>query len=197
VKSIFLEGMLVAILGGVLALAANALSPQGLSLRRNYFPSVLPINSALTNSANATPGSTANPVKDRLVSKGLQYAEADIVKAAFDSPATQQGQIVFVDARDDDHYAAGHIPGAWQLNYYHPEKHLADVLPACLAALQIFIYCNGGECEDSEFTALLLRNGGIPAEKLFVFGGGITEWTQRHWPVESGARQSGSIKTGP
>jgi hypothetical protein len=30
---------------------------------------------------------------------------------------------------DDEHYRAGHIPGAFQLDHYHPENYLAAVLP--------------------------------------------------------------------
>jgi len=200
VKPVLLEGLLVAILGILLALAANALSPQGLSLQRNYFPAPAAATNAVTPGAGSLPlagTSTTNSVRDRLLAKGLLFATAADAKAAFDDPAYQQGLIIFIDARADEPYATAHIPGAWQLNYYHPEKHLAGVLPACMSAQKIIIYCTGGDCEDSEFTALLLKNGGVPAERLFVFGGGVTEWAAQPWPLESGGRNSGLIKSRP
>lgn len=44
--------------------------------------------------------------------------------ALFRDPQYDQGTIVFVDARDDRHYGAGHVPGAYQLDRYHPQNHL-------------------------------------------------------------------------
>jgi rhodanese-related sulfurtransferase len=49
----------------------------------------------------------------------------------------------------------------------------------------------GGECEDAEYTALLLRDAGIPAQKLFVYGGGFDDWAASHLPLEQGDRNSG------
>jgi len=105
----------------------------------------------------------------------------------------EQGLVVFVDARDDAHYQAGHIPGAWQFNHYRAENYLDAVLPVCLNAQQVVVYCTGGECEDSEFAAIMLRDAGVPGEKLFVFTGGFTEWAGNKLPVETGARLSGQL----
>ena len=118
--------------------------------------------------------------------------DASAAKAAFDDPLRQQGLVIFIDARGDDVYTAGHIPGSLQLDYYHPEKYLPTVLPACAVAQRIIVYCNGGECEDSEFSALMLRDAGVAAEKIFVFGGGIVEWRQREWPVATGSSDGGA-----
>ena len=65
------------------------------------------------------------------------------------------------------------------------------MLPVCQAAELIVVYCTGNECEDSELSALLLRNAGIPNQKLFVYVNGITEWMSQQFPVETGARPSG------
>jgi rhodanese-related sulfurtransferase len=57
------------------------------------------------------------------------------------------------------------------------------------------VYCNGGNCEDSELTAALLADANIvPREKLWVYGGGITEWATNGWPVELGERKSGRMR---
>jgi hypothetical protein len=34
---------------------------------------------------------------------------------------------------------------------------------------------------------------GIPNRKLFIYGGGITDWSTNHQPVETGARNSGNL----
>jgi rhodanese-related sulfurtransferase len=102
--------------------------------------------------------------------------------------------IVFVDARNESHYEEGHIPDAYHFDHYYPEKHLAAVLPACLSAVKIVVYCGGGACEDSQLAAQTLKEAGVPAERLFVYAGGITEWSTNGLPVELGARKSGNIR---
>ena len=62
-------------------------------------------------------------------------------------------------------------------NYYHAEQYLPAVLPMCLNAQKVVVYCAGGTCEESEFAAVMLRDAGVPLENLFVYVGGISEWT--------------------
>ena len=184
VKAVVLEAILLAIAGLLLALAANALSPRGLRLARNYFPTV-PVTH--TNVATAS-----DPLAARLRQLGLKLAVSNEVAQLFRDPGYEQGTIVFVDARNDHAYQGGHVPGAWQLDRYRPENYLPTVLPLCLGAQKIVVYCNGGSCEDSEFTAMMLRDAGIPAENILVYGGGISEWTNA-MPFEVGVRGSGQI----
>ena len=55
-------------------------------------------------------------------------------------------------------------------------------------------YCNGGECDDSLQAAVTLRDSlRLPKEKLFVYGGGITEWAANGLPIELGIRNSGQL----
>jgi rhodanese-related sulfurtransferase len=199
VKRVLLESLLVAALGGVFAFGANALSPHGLKLARDYFPgdtrshSVPVSTNAVTN---PTPVTTAHShsVVDHLREKGLNAVDSQQAEQLFRDPRFEQNLIVFIDARKDEAYLGGHIPGAFQLDRFHPENYLGEVMPACLGAQQIVIYCNGGECEDSEFAAIMLRDSvRIPGEKLLVYAGGITEWKSKGLPIETGARRSGQI----
>jgi rhodanese-related sulfurtransferase len=199
-KGLAIETLLVVAFGLVLALAANALSPRGLKLSRNYFPDAgnpRLVESASTNAIipSATPPAT-NPsgsVAQRLQQRGLQLVASNEVTELFRDPRYEQGLVIFIDARDDQHYAAGHIPGAWQFYHYRPEAYLATVLPACTTALKVVVYCNGGECEDSEFAAIMLRDAGVPREALFIYAGGIAEWKANGLPVETGVRGSGQL----
>ena len=125
--------------------------------------------------------------------KGLQLIDGHRAVQLFHDSHLKPGVIAFIDARDEEHYQAGHIPGAYEFDPYHPEKYFPAVLPVCQAAEQIVVYCNGGDCDDSKTAALLLRDVGIANQKLFIYGGGITEWTNNHQPVETGARNSGNL----
>jgi len=193
---VILEAALVAMAGLVFALACNALSPRGLRLSRNYFPgdrqSSAPLRPA-TNAIATSQGAVDNPLAatiQRLEQHGLQAARSNEVTQLFQDPRYEQGLVVFLDARDDQHYKTGHIPGAWQFDRYRPEQFLPTLVPLCLTAEKVVVYCGGGACEDSEFAAIMLRDVGVPREKLFVYAGGFNEWTNNRLPVETGVRLS-------
>ena len=194
-KRVLLEALLVAAVGAIVAFGANALSPRGLRLTEDYFHGeTLPVSRAKTNRTAAVASSTnaaPDPVVARLKEKGLQVVNGEQVIELFHDPLYQQGAFVFIDARNDEHYQGGHIPGAYQFDNYHPENYMGTVFPVCQSAQKIVIYCSGGNCEDSQFAALTLRDSQIPNEKLFVFTGGITEWTNRGYAVELGGKNSG------
>ena len=194
-KAVLLEGLLVAILGGALSFAANALSPLGLKLSRNYFPAKIALPAGTNATAiRATADSGQDQLAARLQAEGFGLFNSNQVAQLMADPRFGLNLVLIIDARDDEHYQKGHIPGAFQLDHYHPEKYLATVLPLCVQAEQIVLYCHGGDkCEDSEFTAILLRDAGIPKEKLFVYGGGITEWCANANQVETGLRKSGQL----
>jgi rhodanese-related sulfurtransferase len=204
-RVVVVEAIVVAVAGAVFALTCNALSPRGLQLSRNYFPgrgNSHPTSGPVTNLASRPTDSPLTPqleaVLRHLQELGLQSIQSNDVATLFRDPRYEQGLVVFLDARDDQHYQAGHIPGAWQFNHYRAEQFLPTVLPLCLNAQQIVVYCNGGTCDDSEFAAIMLRDAGIPRGNLYVYVGGITEWMTNALPVETGARRSGQLlKSGP
>jgi len=105
----------------------------------------------------------------------------------FRDPATQTGGFLFVDARDDDSFDAGHIPGALQIDHYFLEQYLPDVLPAAFSAEKVIVYCNGGKCEDSILVCNDLLDEGVEWENLLLFKGGWKAWTANDMSVEKGS----------
>jgi rhodanese-related sulfurtransferase len=203
-KRLLAEVFLVAIAGAVIALVANAVSPQGLKLSRDYFPSGKSPTTPAGVSSNQLSGTTLTNATNedihirKLREKGLQVLTTSEVSTLFRDPRTQQGQIVFVDARNRKHFEEGHIPGAYEFDHYRPEEYLPTIMPVCQTAEQIIVYCTGGDCEDSQFAAIFLRDSlGLPNEKIFVYVGGIQEWTTGKLPIETGERNSGKISTPP
>jgi rhodanese-related sulfurtransferase len=202
VGKIFGEAALVAVLGVAFAFAANQISPLGLALKRDYFPagtahSVRPVAGdglPPTAGTNVEAPSPAQFLAAQMKEKGLQLLEDGQAPRLFNDPRFQQSLVVFIDARDEELYQHGHIPGAYEFDPYRPEKFFDTVLPLCQKAEQIVVYCNGGDCDDSESAAILLRDVGIPNQKLFIFGGGIAEWATNNLPVETGARNSGNVR---
>jgi len=195
-RAVLLEALLVAAVGLLIALAANALSPRGLRLTRNYFPGDTRTSTGAQGQTNLLTKPATNAMEaalQRLQQRGLQVISSNEVLELVHDPRFEQGLLLVIDARDDSHYQAGHIPGAWQFDHYHAEQYLPAVLPACFNAQKVVVYCNGGSCDDSEFAAIMLRDAGVPRENVFVYAGGFNEWKSNGQPVETGARRSGQL----
>lgn len=192
--SVLLEGGVVLAIGGLIALAANFISPRGLSLTRDYFPVPAQAN---TPPSNTNAHAVADLATNHLKALGLQVADHNQAARFFRDPRRDQELIVFVDARDEQHYAAGHAPGAYLFDPYRPESYLPALLPVCLSADTIVIYCTGGNCEDSELAAQTLRDAGVPPDKILIYPGGIAEWQSKGLPIETGSRNSGNIRDNP
>lgn len=197
-SGVLLEAGVVALVGVALAFLANAVSPRGLALGQDYFPranrgpraAVTVTNvEQVTAVTPSTGGAEGDPVAARLAEQNLVMADLARTLELFRDPRFGQGKIVFVDARNDELYQAGHIPGAYQLDYYRAANYLGQVLPACLTAERVLVYCIGRECEDSEFAAILLRQAGVANEKLLVYPEGFTEWSARQLPVATGPQR--------
>lgn len=196
---------MVAAVGLVLAFVANQLSPRGLTLSRDYFRTgthpvaksvaTVPGPNGATNAGSTNAASSPSPAAS-LHAKGLQTTDLATARGLFEDPRYRQSAFLFVDARNDKHYQDGHVPGAFQLDYYRPDSHLPLVIPLAQIAEKVIVYCNGGSCEDSELAALMLRDAGVPSEKLFIFVGGFSEWAGAGLPIESGLRDSGQTRTG-
>src|SRR2546425_4541595 len=100
-KAVIFEALLVALCGGVFGLVANAVSPLGLRLSRNYFPGtgIAAANSHPTNgTAVATSADPLTATLQRLHEHGLQTVSSNEVRQLFTDNRYEQGLFVFVDA---------------------------------------------------------------------------------------------------
>lgn len=195
------QALLVGAFGWVFALVANTLSPRGLSLTRDYFPaSPLPatggIGQATAGAASAVETGAGDAVDQKLREHGLEPVTDERMHALFTDARYAQELVVFIDAREARRYQEGHIPGAYLFDRYRQDEFLPSVLPACQNAESVVVYCNGGDCEDSHFAALALRDAGVPADRLGVYSGGILSWQKRGYPMETGDRGSGMMVEG-
>ena len=205
VKSVLSEALAIAAAGTFLGFVANWLSPRGLALTRDFFflanqPTAT--NSLVTANPSPAPDGTNIPsafavLESQLRAVGLHLADSNLVTQLFHDPRYQQDLVVFIDAREPGPYGEGHIPGAYELDYYHPDSYLATLMPLCASADRVVVYCNGGDCEDSKHAAQLLGSIGISRDKLLVYGGGIREWESNNMPIELRERKSGLLKGRP
>jgi rhodanese-related sulfurtransferase len=194
VDGILYEALVVALVGFCAALTANHFSPKGIKLTRNYFPSGEPASGGEVAAVPRSQTATTNSLAARLQSRNLTMVGLAEAEELYRDPRHETEQVVFIDARSRQFYEEGHVPGAFHLDHFYPETTLSEVLPVVLSAEIIVVYCNGGDCEDSEFTAVFLREAGVPDDRMRVYGGGMEEWRLQGLPVELGHRRSGRME---
>jgi rhodanese-related sulfurtransferase len=105
--------------------------------------------------------------------------EATEAKQFFDS-----GEAVFLDARVEDEYAEGHIKGAktWPFNQFL--EYLEFYETEIQFDTHLVIYCEGGDCDQSESLAEDLRITGF--KNVNIYEGGYEQWTDMNMPIEAG-----------
>jgi len=90
------------------------------------------------------------------------------------------GDVIVVDARPANEYAAGHIPGALSI----PIDHLKQRLQRLPKSKPYVAYCRGPYCVYADQAVEQLRASGRRARRLAV---GLPEWKSAGLPVEVGA----------
>jgi rhodanese-related sulfurtransferase len=89
---------------------------------------------------------------------------------------------VIIDARPPADFAAGHIPGAFNVPADQMETYLPQVMPLLTPAQPVMTYCSGHACDESvRLSKQLLQNG---LTNVVLFAGGWTEWIAAKFPVE-------------
>jgi rhodanese-related sulfurtransferase len=90
------------------------------------------------------------------------------------------GDVIVVDARPTNEYAAGHIPGALSI----PVDDLKQRLRRLPKSKPFVAYCRGPYCIYADQAVEQLRASGRRARRLSV---GLPEWKSAGLPVETGA----------
>jgi rhodanese-related sulfurtransferase len=89
------------------------------------------------------------------------------------------GDVVVLDVRPSEEYAAGHVPGAVSV----PLAELAGRLSLLPRDVEIVAYCRGPYCLLAREAVALLRQAGLPARRL---EDGLPEWRLAGLPVAVG-----------
>ncbi len=170
VKRTILSVVVIVVAGLLVGLGVNGTRPHDrIKLSRNYFRRV------------ERPTVEGDP-KHEFVSVTL-----DEVIVLYQSPGYQTGDIVFVDARNDEHFEEAHIPGALHIDRYNSDMHFDREMTNLQLAEVIVVYCGGGECEDSILLASEFKyDRGIPQEKIRLFEDGMEAWEEEFLETESG-----------
>lgn len=94
------------------------------------------------------------------------------------------GSAMFLDAREPDDYAAGHIGNAFNLPAQSFAQHFGAVAPMLAPGSELVLYCDGKECDLSHRLAESLRQQGFT--NLHLLFNGWTTWRQAGLPTTQG-----------
>ncbi|MFO7914199.1 MAG: rhodanese-like domain-containing protein [Candidatus Krumholzibacteriales bacterium] len=143
----------------------------------------------LAFSYNSVSESGIDPFRDRSGREDVnrKYREGDFGVEIIDMERMlkilDRGAIL-IDARTEEAYNKGHIPGAILFDYYMFSKYIDMVLPQLDPTRNTVIYCSSPSCGIAEQLARELYSLGY--ENLHVFKGGFSTWEERGRPVERG-----------
>ncbi len=83
--------------------------------------------------------------------------------------------VLWIDARPDEQFARGHVPGAVQLNEDRWDELLRRMLTAWSPERKVVVYCSRQTCNASHEVAERLRKeAGLT--NVYVLSGGWEEW---------------------
>jgi len=183
IQQTILEALVFLAVVCVVAFTVNAQRSDGLDLGRNYFG---------TRQGPPEPSAPAPPAKrpvenhgqagTHMADHGFQTVS---LEEAFEYYERGDTSILFVDARDDAHFEQCRVPNAVQFDYYRPDDYVDKVIAFAEEAEVVILYCNGGTCEDSLLAAQYLTSeidSPIDFDKVYVFEGGIQNWTTAGLP---------------
>ncbi len=87
--------------------------------------------------------------------------------------------VLWLDARPDAQFSAGHVPEALQLNEDRWDELLPPMLSAWVPERKVVVYCSEQSCSVSHDVAERLRKeAGLT--NVYVLPGGWEEWRRHH-----------------
>lgn len=156
-KTAALQTVLIFLFSALVALAVNTTRHDGIPLIENWRQKAI----------------------QKHTDSGLQTVSFDEVAEKINDPAS-----VILDARDQDLYLLGHIPGAINLPVHNFDQVFPEVSQLLPIDQPIIVYCEGFNCEMSDQLAEKLLSFGY--NQVLVYSGGMEEWTSKNMPVETG-----------
>ncbi len=186
------EILLLTIASTAIAVVANSVRANPaikghLSWDKDYFKRAVLTDSTPVDTTTTPATPQANPVvQEPHIKHDFQPITHKDVAALLDDPNTHANLNIFVDARNDEAYEKGHIPGAIQADHYELDYYVENLLQFAPSADKIVVYCNGGSCEDSVLMCQDLLELGIDKSVIYLYEGGWKAWEASGAPIETG-----------
>ena len=107
-------------------------------------------------------------------SQGIIEISLEIAKDLFDK------NILFIDARAEEYFIEGHIPGALCNDDF--DQLMDDIDSRLIDNNYFIVYCSDDDCGSSEELARRLFDQGYL--NIYLFKGGWKQWTENNFPIK-------------
>jgi rhodanese-related sulfurtransferase len=154
IKRTLYEAMLIIVSAVVISLMVNALRPEGIDLFGH---------------------DKKTPAKAEI---GFTIIDTETAIAKY-----KAGEGLFVDAREAEIFAAGHIKNAVNLPDQQFDEWINDFIGKTHPQTQIITYCDGIDCSQAKDLAEKLCLIGY--ESVFYFQEGYEAWVKRRMEIQS------------
>jgi rhodanese-related sulfurtransferase len=159
----FREATAILFIAGCLAFGFNALREHSLPL-----PGTTQAVNHSPTAINESDGS--KPIVELSIEEAVRLFE--------------EGAVLFVDARSEADYRAGHIKGAVNIPDLDFENHIGSFLEKTAAETVLITYCEGESCALSKSLAEKLSLAGF--ENVFHLKNGWGQWKELGLPIARG-----------
>jgi len=156
------QAIIIVFLSLVIGVVYNSISKEGITVKGNWS------KKAVSDSLIVPYSYTREDPQAISMSQAMAYFQAH--------------STIFLDARLEPDFKAGHISRALNLPFEEFEQYYPKLEPLLSKDKVIITYCDGTECEASLFLARLLKTKGF--RNLKIFFGGWTEWSKAGLPVQ-------------
>lgn len=140
-------------------------------------PTPAPASTPPASGATPQPGFEFTP-KSALKPGHITVEEA---RALFDAGSP------FIDARKLEAYVEGHVEMAFRLDMNSFREGNPPQLALIPREAMVVVYCNGGQCDESEHVAEFLNGSGY--KKVYIMHDGFPGWKAAGHPVQTGEPQ--------
>ena len=130
-----------------------------------------------------TGGLTAHLEQQREERRRTEFQGVKTLSLAQAYEIFQQGQALFIDARNAEEYAELHIPGAINLPPWDLKGQGARPLPEVPTERQLVVYCDQINCDAALKVAEKLQALGY--SRVTAFLGGFQAWDQAGYPADT------------
>lgn len=196
-KSLVREALLVLLLSVFLALVYNAFSQKSLPLIRKPPVKITTADSTLFSGKetqkDSIPGSKSNLIssphertrasRDSMAAPRAKKKDAGYKIVTLDQVKRLlgEGRGLFIDGREPDEYAQGHIRGARNIPYLEVDKYFEELVAIPRDTL-IIIYCHNPECSLGRDLADFMSQ--MEFHNLYLYDKGWDEWVAAGMAVE-------------
>jgi rhodanese-related sulfurtransferase len=186
-KAAFVEALMITIIAAVIGLGVNAFHPKGVYISTKRPPILSVDDSVLTEELPRvifSGGSDTLP-RSQEAQDGPITVNTDQVRQLMAG-----GRAVVIDARKEDEYEIGHIPGAINLPFERIST-LAKRINSLSHDKWLICYCDGPPCDLGELLASELWSAGYSI--VAIYQEGLDAWKKSN-NVEQGGEKTNHAK---